>query len=48
VLFDEVAVIRQFSTFIAPARVRRPAANEVMEAVASELRHRGYVLMPVS
>jgi DNA-binding transcriptional LysR family regulator len=48
VLFDEVAVIAQFSAFIAPARLRRPAANQVMEAIVGEVRQRLDVLMPAS
>jgi hypothetical protein len=48
VLFEEVAVIAQFSAFVAPSRLRRPAATHVMEAIIDEVGHRKHLLMPKS
>lgn len=46
VLFDEVAITAQFSAFVAPGRLRRPAANRVMEAIFDEVRRHQDQLMP--
>ncbi|MEV0642374.1 LysR family transcriptional regulator [Streptomyces sp. NPDC050619] len=48
VLFDEVSVIAQFSAFLAPGRLRRPAATQVAAAIVEEVKSRQHLLLPTS
>jgi len=48
VLFDEVAVLAQFSAFVAPRRLRRPAASHVMKAILDEVQRRKHFLLPTA
>jgi DNA-binding transcriptional LysR family regulator len=48
VLFDEVAVMAEFSAFVAPGRLRRPAASGVMKAIVLEVQRRRHWLLPTT
>ncbi|MFF9040448.1 LysR substrate-binding domain-containing protein [Streptomyces sp. NPDC014892] len=48
VLFDEVAVVPQFSFHLVPGQLRRPAATKVMQAIRSSVHARRDELLPAA
>jgi DNA-binding transcriptional LysR family regulator len=48
VLFDEVAVVPQFSFHLAPGQLRRPAATKVMQAIRFAVHTRRDELLPTA
>jgi DNA-binding transcriptional LysR family regulator len=47
-LFDDVAVIPQFSCHLVPSQLRRPAATKVMSAIRAAVRARRDELLPTA